>query len=214
VVEGCIMMRKCHLNTCPVGVATQDPVLRAKFTGKPEHVVNYFFFIAEEVRQIMAQLGIAKFDDLIGRSDLLDTRKGIERTGRLRAWTSAVFAQPEVPADVARYHVESQDHLLDKALDVKLIERCKPAIENGEKVRIMEVARNVNRSVGAMLSGAVTKHHAEGLPDDTIRIHFEGTGGQSFGAFLCNGIAEPQRRSQRLHRQGPVRRPCGGASQP
>ena len=188
VVEGCIMMRKCHLNTCPVGVATQDPVLRAKFTGKPEHVVNYFFFIAEEVRQIMAQLGIAKFDDLIGRSDLLDTRKGIEHWKAQGLDFSRLFAQPEVPADVARYHVESQDHLLDKALDVKLIERCKPAIENGEKVRIMEVARNVNRSVGAMLSGAVTKHHAEGLPDDTIRIHFEGTGGQSFGAFLCNGI--------------------------
>lgn len=182
------MMRKCHLNTCPVGVATQDPVLRAKFTGKPEHVVNYFFFIAEEVRQIMAQLGIAKFDDLIGRSDLLDTRKGIEHWKAQGLDFSRLFYQPEVPADVARYHVESQDHLLDKALDVKLIERCKPAIANREKVRIMEVARNVNRSVGAMLSGAVTKQHAEGLPDDTIRIHFEGTGGQSFGAFLCNGI--------------------------
>jgi glutamate synthase (NADPH/NADH) large chain len=188
VVEGCIMMRKCHLNTCPVGVATQDPVLRAKFTGKPEHVVNYFFFIAEEVRQIMAQLGIAKFDDLIGRSDLLDTRKGIEHWKAQGLDFSRLFAQPDVPADVPRFHVESQDHLLDKALDVKLIERCQPAIANGEKVRIMEVARNVNRSVGAMLSGAVTKAHPEGLPNDTIRIHFEGTGGQSFGAFLCNGI--------------------------
>ncbi|WP_280187462.1 glutamate synthase-related protein [Delftia sp. PS-11] len=188
VVEGCIMMRKCHLNTCPVGVATQDPVLRAKFSGKPEHVVNYFFFIAEEVRQIMAQLGVAKFDDLIGRADLLDTRKGIAHWKAQGLDFSRLFAQPEVPADVARFHVESQDHLLDKALDVKLIERCKPAIENGEKVRIMEVARNVNRSVGAMLSGAVTRVHPEGLPDDTIRIHFEGTGGQSFGAFLCNGI--------------------------
>ncbi len=188
VVEGCIMMRKCHLNTCPVGVATQDPVLRAKFSGKPEHVVNYFFFIAEEVRQIMAQLGVAKFDDLIGRADLLDTRKGLQHWKAQGLDFSRLFAQPEVPADVARFHVEKQDHLLDKALDVKLIERCKPAIENGERVRIMEVARNVNRSVGAMLSGAVTRVHPEGLPDDTIRIHFEGTGGQSFGAFLCNGI--------------------------
>lgn len=188
VVEGCIMMRKCHLNTCPVGVATQDPVLRAKFSGKPEHVVNYFFFIAEEVRQIMAQLGIARFDDLIGRSDLLDTRKGIEHWKAQGLDFSRLFAQPQVPADVARYHVEKQEHGLEKALDTKLIERCQPAISKGEPVRIMEVARNVNRSVGAMLSGAVTKVHPEGLPDDTIRIHFEGTGGQSFGAFLCNGI--------------------------
>ncbi|GAB3356319.1 MULTISPECIES: glutamate synthase-related protein [Giesbergeria] len=188
VVEGCIMMRKCHLNTCPVGVATQDPVLRKKFTGKPEHVVNYFFFIAEEVRQLMAQLGIRKFDDLIGRVDLLDTRKGIEHWKAQGLDFSRLFAEPSVPADVPRYHTTKQDHLLEKALDVKLIERCKPAIEHGEPVRIMEVARNVNRSVGAMLSGAVTKAHPEGLPDDTIRIHFEGTGGQSFGAFLCQGI--------------------------
>ncbi len=188
VVEGCIMMRKCHLNTCPVGVATQDPVLRKKFTGKPEHVVNYFFFVAEEARQIMAQLGIRKFDELIGRVDLLDTRKGIEHWKAQGLDFSRLFAEPAVPADVSRYHTEKQDHLLEKALDVKLIERCKPAIEQGEPVRIMEVARNVNRSVGAMLSGAVTKVHPEGLPDDTIRIHFEGTGGQSFGAFLCQGI--------------------------
>lgn len=188
VVEGCIMMRKCHLNTCPVGVATQDPELRKKFTGKPEHVVNYFFFIAEEVRQIMAQLGIRKFDELIGRTELLDTRQGVEHWKAQGLDFSRLFAQPAVPADVARFHVEKQDHLLDKALDVKLIERCQPAIQNGESVRIMEVARNVNRSVGAMLSGAVTKVHPEGLPDDTIRIHFEGTGGQSFGAFLCKGI--------------------------
>ena len=188
VVEGCIMMRKCHLNTCPVGVATQDPELRKKFTGKPEHVVNYFFFIAEEVRQIMAQLGIRKFDELIGRTELLDTRQGVEHWKAQGLDFSRLFAQPAVAADVARFHVEKQDHLLDKALDVKLIERCQPAIQNGESVRIMEVARNVNRSVGAMLSGAVTKVHPEGLPDDTIRIHFDGTGGQSFGAFLCKGI--------------------------
>ncbi|WP_270174978.1 glutamate synthase-related protein [Diaphorobacter sp. ED-3] len=188
VVEGCVMMRKCHLNTCPVGVATQDPVLRKKFTGKPEHVVNYFFFVAEEVRQIMAQLGVRKFDELIGRTDLLDTRKGIAHWKAQGLDFSRLFAQPQVPADVPRYHVETQDHKLDKALDVKLIERCRPAIERGESVRIMEVAKNVNRSVGAMLSGAVTKVHPEGLPDDTVRIHFEGTGGQSFGAFLCKGV--------------------------
>ncbi|MFT4242936.1 MAG: glutamate synthase-related protein [Acidovorax sp.] len=188
VVEGCIMMRKCHLNTCPVGVATQDPVLRAKFSGKPEHVVNYFFFIAEEVRQIMAQLGIKKFDDMIGRSDLLDMRAGIAHWKAKGLDFSRLFAQPNVPADVPRYHVHVQDHNITNTLDRKLIERAKPAIENGERVQFIEVARNVNRSVGAMLSGAVTRVHPEGLPDDTIRIQLEGTGGQSFGAFLTNGI--------------------------
>ncbi len=188
VVEGCIMMRKCHLNTCPVGVATQDPVLRRKFSGKPEHVVNYFFFVAEEVRQIMAQLGIRKFDDLIGRVDLLDTRKGIAHWKARGLDFSRLFAQPQVPADVPRLHTESQEHGLEHALDNRLIEKCRPAIERGERVRFMEVARNVNRTVGAMLSGAVTRVHPEGLPDDTIHIQLEGTGGQSFGAFLTRGI--------------------------
>jgi glutamate synthase (NADPH/NADH) large chain len=188
VVEGCIMMRKCHLNTCPVGVATQDPALRKKFSGKPEHVVNYFFFIAEEVRQIMAQLGIKKFDDMIGRADLLDMRQGIEHWKASGLDFSRLLAVPQVAADVPRFHVDVQNHGLEKALDQKLIEKSKPAIDRGEKVQFMEVARNVNRSVGAMLSGAVTKVHPQGLPDDTIRIQLEGTGGQSFGAFLCNGI--------------------------
>lgn len=188
VVEGCIMMRKCHLNTCPVGVATQDPVLRAKFQGKPEHVVNYFFFVAEEARQIMAQLGIRKFDDLIGRSDLLDTKKGVEHWKARGLDFSRVFHQPAVPAEVPRFHVESQDHGLDKALDKMLIERCRPAIERGEKVQFMESARNLNRSVGAMLSGELVRHRPEGLPDQTIFIQLEGTGGQSFGAFLASGI--------------------------
>ena len=188
VVEGCIMMRKCHLNTCPVGVATQDPELRRKFTGKPEHVVNYFFFVAEEVRQIMAQLGIRKFDDLVGRSDLLDTRKGIEHWKARGLDFNRLLAQPVVPADVPRLHVEVQDHGLEKSLDNILIAKSRPAIDKGERVQFIEVARNVNRSVGAMLSGAVTKVHPEGLPDDTIRIQLEGTGGQSFGAFLCRGV--------------------------
>ncbi|MBE7940010.1 MULTISPECIES: glutamate synthase-related protein [Ramlibacter] len=188
VVEGCIMMRKCHLNTCPVGVATQDPVLRKKFSGKPEHVVNYFFFVAEEVRQIMAQLGIRKFDDLIGRADLLDMKKGIAHWKARGLDFGRLFAQPQVPAEVPRLHTETQDHRLEKSLDNVLIAKSRPAIERGEKVQFMEVARNVNRSVGAMLSGAVTKAHPEGLPDDTIRIQLEGTGGQSFGAFLTRGI--------------------------
>ena len=188
VVEGCIMMRKCHLNTCPVGVATQDPDLRKKFSGKPEHVVNYFFFIAEEVRQIMAQLGIRKFDDMVGRADLLDMRKGIEHWKASGLDFGRLFALPAVSADVPRFHTETQEHGLEKSLDNVLIEKSKPAIERGEKVKFIEIARNVNRSLGAMLSGAVTKVHPDGLPDDTIHIQLEGTGGQSFGAFLCNGV--------------------------
>jgi len=188
IVEGCIMMRKCHLNTCPVGVATQDPVLRQKFSGKPEHVVNYFFFIAEEVRLIMAQLGIRKFDDMIGRADLLDMRAGIHHWKASGLDFSRLFAMPNVAEDVAKFHTSTQDHGLEKSLDNVLIAKSRPAIDKGERVQFIEVARNVNRSVGAMLSGAVTKVHPEGLPDDSIRIQLEGTGGQSFGAFLCRGI--------------------------
>ncbi|MCX7271583.1 MAG: glutamate synthase-related protein, partial [Burkholderiales bacterium] len=188
VVEGCIMMRKCHLNTCPVGVATQDPVLRQKFSGKPEHVVNYFFFIAEEVRHIMAQLGIAKFDDMIGRADLLDMKKGVEHWKAKGLDFSRLLAMPQVPLGTPLFHVATQDHGLDKALDKVLIEKSRAAIDKGEKVQFMEVTRNVNRSVGAMLSGALTKVRPEGLPDDTLRIQLEGTGGQSFGAFLAKGI--------------------------
>lgn len=188
VVEGCIMMRKCHLNTCPVGVATQDPVLRRKFQGKPEHVVNYFFFVAEEVRQIMAQLGIRKFDDLIGRADLLDTKKGIAHWKAKGLDFSRVFHLPDAPADVPRRQVDEQDHGLAKALDVRLIEKCRPAIERGEKVQLLEEARNVNRTVGAMLSGELIRHQPDGLPDHTVFIQMEGNGGQSFGAFLAKGI--------------------------
>ncbi|MDC8785488.1 glutamate synthase-related protein [Roseateles koreensis] len=188
VAEGCIMMRKCHLNTCPVGVATQDPVLRAKFTGRPEHVVNFFFFIAEEARQIMAQLGIRKFDDLVGRSDLLDTRKGISHWKAKGLDFARVFHRPVVPADVARIHNDVQDHGLERALDVKLIEKCLPAFERGEKVQFMQEVTNVRRTVGAMLSGELIRRRPEGLPDHTIHIQMEGTGGQSFGAFLAQGI--------------------------
>ncbi len=188
VAEGCIMMRKCHLNTCPVGVATQDPVLRAKFAGKPEHVVNYFFFVAEEARQIMAQLGVRKFDDLIGHADLLDTKKGIAHWKARGLDFSRVFHLPAAPADVPRRQVDEQDHGLARALDVRLIEKAKAALERGEKVQFLEDARNVNRTVGAMLSGELIRRHPEGLPDQTIFIQMEGTGGQSFGAFLAKGI--------------------------
>jgi glutamate synthase (NADPH) large chain len=189
VVEGCIMMRKCHLNTCPVGVATQDPLLRAKFQGKPEHVVNFFFFIAEEVRGLMAELGIRKFNDLIGRADLLDTRKSIEHWKAQGLDFSRVFAIPQVPAEVPRYRVANQDHELVKALDNKLIELAKPALERKEKVSFILPIANVNRTVGAMLSGEVARRYGhDGLPEDTIHVQLNGTAGQSFGAFLARGI--------------------------
>ena len=189
VVEGCIMMRKCHLNTCPVGIATQDPVLRARFAGKPEHVVNYFFFVAEEAREIMAQLGIRKFEDMIGRADLLDTKKGIEHWKAKRLDFSRIFHQPDMPADVARRHVEGQDHGLDKALDHELIKRAEAALERGESVSFITPIRNVNRTVGTMLSGLVARRYGHaGLPDDTIHVQCNGVAGQSFGAFLAHGI--------------------------
>jgi glutamate synthase (NADPH) large chain len=188
VAEGCIMMRKCHLNTCPVGVATQDPVLRAKFQGRPEHVVNFFFFVAEEARLIMAQLGIAKFDDLIGRADLLNTKKGVAHWKASGLDFSRIFYVPDAPADVPRRHTDTQDHGLEHALDVKLIQKAMPALERGEKVQFIEEVRNVNRTVGAMLSGELIRRHPQGLPDDTIFMQMEGTGGQSFGAFLAQGI--------------------------
>ena len=189
VVEGCIMMRKCHLNTCPVGVATQDPVLRRKFEGKPEHVVNYFFHVAEEARELMAQLGIRKIDDLIGRTELLDMKKGIEHWKARGLDFSRVFAMPKMPAGVAVRHCEKQSHGLEKALDNRLIELARPALERGEKVAIETPIRNINRTVGTMLSYEVaTRYGHEGLPDDTIHIRLAGSAGQSFGAFLAKGV--------------------------
>lgn len=187
VVEGCIMMRKCHLNTCPVGVATQDPVLRKKFQGKPEHVVNYFFFVAEEVREIMAQLGIRRFEDLIGRTELLDMRKTNDHWKSRGLNFEKVFFNPDTEG--SRHHTESQDHGLEGALDHQLIERSQPALERGEKVSFIMPVRNRNRSVGAMLSGQLAlRYGQEGLPEDTIHIQLNGVAGQSFGAFLAKGI--------------------------
>jgi glutamate synthase (NADPH/NADH) large chain len=189
VAEGCIMMRKCHLNTCPVGVATQDPVLRARFKGQPEHVVNYFFFVAEEVRELMAQLGIRKFEDLIGRSDLLDSKKGIDHWKARGLDFSRIFYQPPMPKDVARRVCEAQDHGLARALDHKLIAQALPALEKGERVSFITPVRNVNRTVGTMLSAQVARRYGHaGLADDTIHVQLQGTAGQSFGAFLARGI--------------------------
>ena len=187
VVEGCIMMRKCHLNTCPVGVATQDPVLRARFSGKPEHVVNFFFFVAEEVRQIMAQLGVRTFNELIGRSDLLDRSRAIAHWKAQGLDFSRIFHQPASPTPY--FHTEEQDHGLDKALDRKLIAQAKMALEKGEKVSFISPIKNLNRTVGAMLSGEVARRYGNaGLPDDTIHIQLRGTAGQSAGAFLTHGV--------------------------
>ncbi len=190
VVEGCIMMRKCHLNTCPVGVATQDPVLRRKFTGQPEHVVNYFFFVAEELRELMAQMGIRRFVDLIGRSDLLDVKHGIAHWKAQGLDFSKIFHQPAAPASVSRYHSEVQDHELEKALDNTLIVKAKMALENKQPVLIDSEIRNVNRTAGTMLSHQVARRYGHtGLPDETIQVKFTGTAGQSFGAFLAHGIS-------------------------
>ena len=189
VVAGCIMMRKCHLNTCPVGIATQDPELRRKFSGQPEHVVNYFFFVAEEARELMAKLGIRRFDDLIGRADLLDMRHGIEHWKAKGLDFSRVFHQPKAPPEVARFHCESQDHGLAGALDHQLIDAAAPALEKQHPVRTKHRIRNANRSVGAMLSGAIARKYGHaGLPEDTIHVAFEGIAGQSFGAFLAHGV--------------------------
>jgi glutamate synthase (NADPH/NADH) large chain len=189
VVEGCIMMRKCHLNTCPVGVATQDPVLRRKFSGKPEYVVNYFFYVAEEVRELMASLGVRKLSELIGRTDLLDMRKGIEHWKARGLDFSRIFYMPAMPAEVALYNKERQNHGLEKALDQRLIELAQPALERGEKVAIDMPIRNINRTVGTMLSHEIAKRHGhEGLADDTVHVRFAGSAGQSFGAFLAKGV--------------------------
>ena len=189
VVQGCIMMRKCHLNTCPVGVATQDPVLRKKFQGKAEHVINFFFFVAEEARELMARLGVRKLGDLIGRAELLDTKKGIEHWKARGLDFTRIFYQPKVGPEIARLHCESQDHGLEKAIDNRLIELAQPALLRGERVSIDMPIRNINRTAGTMLSSEVARRYGhEGLPDDTIHVRFAGSAGQSLGAFLARGI--------------------------
>ncbi len=189
IVEGCIMMRKCHLNTCPVGVATQDPELRKRFTGKPEHLVNYFMFIAEEVREWMAKLGFRTVNEMIGRTDKLDMRSAISHWKAKGLDFSRILYKPEVGPDVAVYNCEKQDHGLDKAVDQKLIELAKPALERREPVQIEMSIYNYNRTFGAMLSGEVAKRYGHaGLPENTIYIKLTGSGGQSFGAFVAKGV--------------------------
>jgi glutamate synthase (NADPH/NADH) large chain len=189
VVSGCIMMRKCHLNTCPVGVATQDPELRKRFTGKPEHVINYFFLVAEEVRKLMAKLGFRTFSEMIGRTDRLDMRRAVHHWKAKGIDLSRVLYRPDAAGDVAVYNCEPQDHGLERALDLKLIPQAMPALERGERVVIETPVRNVDRTVGAMLSGEMARRHGHaGLPDDTIHIKLKGTAGQSFGAWVAKGV--------------------------
>ena len=187
---GCIMMRKCHLNTCPVGIATQDPVLRQKFAGKPEHVINYLFLVAEEARQIMAQLGFRKFNEMIGRVDCLETNQAIKHWKAQGIDLTPVLTPAQKPRpDVEVYCTKKQEHLLELALDNKLIERSRKAIEKGQKAAFEEKIVNTNRTVGTMLSHEIAKRWgAELLPDDTIHIKFTGSAGQSFGAFLAEGV--------------------------
>ncbi len=189
IASGCIMMRKCHLNTCPVGVATQDPVLRARFTGKPEHVINYFFFVAEELREIMAKLGFRTVSEMIGRVDRLDMRKAIHHWKAKGVDLTKLLHQVTPKPGVAIHNCEKQNHKLDTALDRELIAAAKPAIETGQAIHLQRTIRNVDRTAGAMLSGEIAKRYGHaGLREDTIHVRFEGTAGQSFGAFLARGI--------------------------
>ena len=190
VVSGCIMMRVCHLDTCPVGVATQNPELRKRFSGQPEFVENYFRFVAEEVRELMAEMGFRTVDEMIGRSDHLDVEGAVAHWKAKGLDLSAILHQPDAAPTVGRRCVREQDHGLDKALDNELIRQAQPALEQGAPVEITSPIRNINRTVGTMLGAELTRRWgAAGLPDDTIRIQFTGTAGQSFGAFVPRGIS-------------------------
>jgi glutamate synthase domain-containing protein 3 len=189
VAQGCVMMRKCHLNTCSVGIATQDPVLRKQFKGQPEHVINFFFFLAEQVRKYMSELGFRHVDDMVGRVDMLDVRPAVDHWKGQGLDLSAILYNPPTPSRVARRCVQSQDHGLDQALDHQILAASQSAIEALTPVEIELPVRNIHRSVGTMLSGAIARRHGSaGLPDDTIRINLNGSAGQSLGAFLSKGI--------------------------
>jgi glutamate synthase (ferredoxin) len=187
---GCIMMRVCHLDTCPVGIATQNPKLREKFRGRAEHVVNFFQFIAQEVRELMAQLGFRTIDEMIGRSDLLDMRQAIDHYKARGLDFSKIFYRPEVGPEVVVRRINAQDHGIEQSLDwTDLLPACRPALERGEPVTLEMPIRNVNRTVGTILGSELTRRYGgEGLPDDTIQIKFHGSAGQSFGAFIPRGI--------------------------
>jgi glutamate synthase (NADPH) large chain len=189
IAAGCIMMRKCHLNTCPVGIATQDPVLRKRFVGQPEHVINFFFFVAEEVRELMAAMGYRKFDDMIGQMQMLDRQKVIEHWKAKGLDFSKLFHKPQSDDPKAIFHSSRQSHKLAHVLDVELIEKAQAAIETHAKVLIETNINNTDRTTGAMLSGAIARRYGHaGLPDGTILVRVNGTAGQSFGAWLARGV--------------------------
>ena len=189
IAMGCIMMRKCHLNTCSVGIATQDPELRKQFKGQPEHVINFFFFIAEQLRQYMAELGFRTVDEMVGRVDMLDTEPAVDHWKARGLDFSAILYNPPVPSRVARRCVHTQDHGLERALDHQLVEHSLDALLSLRNVEVNLPVRNVNRSVGTILSGEIARRYGSaGLPDDTIRIHLTGSAGQSLGAFLAKGV--------------------------
>jgi glutamate synthase (ferredoxin) len=190
VTLGCVMMRVCHSNTCPTGVATQDPKLRKNFTGKPEYVVNFMRFVAQELREIMAQLGFRSLNEMVGRCDVLEASKAISHWKTQGLDLSNILHQPKVGLHVGRYNTEKQDHGLEKTIDMtKLLDICAPAIEKGEKVAAELPITNVDRVVGTILGNEITRSHgAKGLPDDTVSLTFNGSAGQSFGAFIPRGI--------------------------
>ncbi|WP_199306963.1 glutamate synthase large subunit [Alkalinema sp. FACHB-956] len=189
VTLGCIMMRVCHLNTCPVGVATQDPQLRQHFTGDPAHTVNFMRFVAQEVRELMAQLGFRSLNEMIGRTDVLEPKQAIDHWKAKGLDFSKILYQPQVGEDVGRYCQIPQDHGLAKCLDLTvLLDLCKPAIEEGKPVKATLPIKNTNRVVGTILGHEITKRHWEGLPEDTVHLHFQGSAGQSFGAFVPKGV--------------------------
>ncbi|WP_072923855.1 glutamate synthase large subunit [Microcystis aeruginosa] len=189
VTLGCIMMRVCHLNTCPAGVATQDPLLRKNFIGDPEYTVNFMKFIAQEVREIMAELGFRTLNEMVGRTDVLEPKQAVEHWKAKGIDLTPILYQPEVAPEVGRYCQIPQDHGLDKSLDITvLLDLCKDAIEKGEKVKATLPIKNINRVVGTILGNEITKRHWEGLPEDTVHLHFQGSAGQSFGAFVPKGV--------------------------
>ncbi|MFM7276690.1 MAG: glutamate synthase large subunit [Microcystis aeruginosa] len=189
VTLGCIMMRVCHLNTCPAGVATQDPLLRQNFIGDPEYTVNFMKFIAQEVREIMAELGFRSLNEMVGRTDVLEPKQAVEHWKAKGIDLTPILYQPEVAPEVGRYCQIPQDHGLDKCLDITvLLDLCKDAIEKGEKVKATLPIKNINRVVGTILGNEITKRHWEGLPEDTVHLHFQGSAGQSFGAFVPKGV--------------------------
>jgi glutamate synthase (ferredoxin) len=186
---GCVLMRVCHLNTCPVGIATQDPELRARFAGQPEHVVRYFFFVAEELREIIARLGFRSLDEMIGRADRLDVRSAVKHWKASGVDLSELLHRPAVPHAIRNVYSQSLEAELDDSVDAILIERAEAALTRGEPVEIALPIRNVNRTVGTLLGAEVSRRYgAEGLPEDTIRLRFHGSAGQSFGAFCTRGI--------------------------